>query len=241
MLMERKHSLLFVLMKIRLTLLFLIIMTTVATAIAQKKISFEISFKEPQAHYAEVKMELSGFKDDFVDLKMPVWSPGSYLIREYPKNVESFSALTEKDGPLDSKKINKNTWRVERGNADKIIVNYRVYAFEVSVRTSFIDESHAFLSPTGTFMYVDGLINHPVEVEIIPGENWSKISTGLEQVKGKLNTFYAADFDILFDSPIEVGNQDVFEFTASGVKHEVAMVGGGNYDKELLQKDFKCK
>lgn len=225
-------------MKIRLTLLLLFIMSTVAPALAQKKITFEVSFKEPQAHYAEIKMELSGFKDDFVDLKMPVWSPGSYLIREYPKNVESFLASTGNNKPLSSKKINKNTWRVERGKADKIVVSYRVYAFEISVRTSFIDESHAFLSPTGTFMYVDGLINHPVEVTVIPDSRWSKISTGLEQVKNKTNTFYAPDFDILFDSPIEIGNQDVFEFTASGVKHEVAMVGGGNYDKKLLSRDI---
>jgi len=213
-------------------------MTTVTIANAQKKISFEISFKEPQAHYAEVKMELSGFKDKFIDLKMPVWSPGSYLIREYPKNVESFSASAKDNKPLFSKKISKNTWRIESANEDKIIVNYRVYAFEVSVRTSFIDESHAFLSPTGIFMYVDGLIKQPAEVTIHPYPGWNKISTGLELVKGKSNTFYASDFDILFDSPIEVGNQDVFEFNAAGVKHEVAMVGDGNYDKELLKRDM---
>jgi len=224
-------------MKIRFILL-LLIMTTVTIANAQKKISFEISFKEPQAHYAEVQMELTGFKDEFIDLKMPVWSPGSYLIREYPKNVESFSASANDNKSLVSKKINKNTWRIETANEDKIIVNYRVYAFEVSVRTSFIDESHAFLSPTGIFMYVDGLINQPAEVTVHPYTGWNKISTGLELVEGKSNTFHASDFDILFDSPIEVGNQDVFEFTAAGVKHEVAMVGDGNYDKELLKRDM---
>lgn len=213
-------------------------MSTVTFANAQKKISFEVSFKEPQAHYVEVRMELSGFKEEFVDLKMPVWSPGSYLIREYPKNIESFSAMAGSNKLLSSRKINKNTWRVETLKENKIVVTYRVYAFEVSVRTSFVDESHAFLSPTGIFMYVDGLIKHSAEIKINPYAGWAKVSTGLESVKGKQNTFYAPDFDILFDSPIEVGNQDIFYFTAAGVEHEVVMVGDGDYDKELLQRDM---
>src|SRR5690606_1190866 len=110
------------------------------------------------AHYIEVKMELSDFQKEFIDLKMPVWAPGSYLIREFPKNVESFSAESDNNKKLESQKINKNTWRIKALNAKKIVVNYRVYAFEVSVRTSFVDESHAFLSPTDVFMYVDGMI-----------------------------------------------------------------------------------
>ena len=56
----------------------------------------------------------------------------------------------------------------------------------------------------------------------------SKVNTGLEPVAGQQFTFKATDFDVLFDSPIEVGNQDVFEFNAAGVRHEVTMVGGGN-------------
>src|SRR5690606_14419430 len=88
------------------------------------------------------------------------------------------------------------------------------------------------------FMFIDGLIDLPSEVTVTPYEGWSKISTGLEPVNGKNNTFYAENFDILFDSPIEIGNQDIFHFTAAGVEHEVAMVGGGNYDPERLKRDM---
>src|SRR5690606_37810440 len=111
-------------------------------------------------------------------------------------------------------------------------------AFEISVRTSFVDASHAFLSPTGVFMYVDGMLQLPSVVTVHPHHAWTKVSTGLEPVKGKAFTYYASDFDVLFDSPIEVGNQDIFEFTAAGVKHEVAMYGGGNYDKAKLSADM---
>lgn len=204
---------------------------------SQVKIGFNISFTEPQAHYAEVEMNISGLVKDYIDVKMPVWAPGSYLVREFSKSVEGFHA-TASDKTLKYEKVSKNAWRVYAAKANQIKIKYRVYAFEVSVRTSFIDESHAFLSSTGIFMYPDGLLHTASTVKINPYKGWAKVSTGLEPVSGKTFTYAAADFDTLYDCPIEVGNQDVFEFMASGVKHEVAMFGGGNYDKERLKVDM---
>lgn len=204
---------------------------------AQVKIAFEVSFKEPQAHYAEVQMNISGLAKDYVDVKMPVWTPGSYLVREFEKSVEEFKA-TAGGKQARVEKVRKNTWRIFSAKAAEIKINYRVYAFEISVRTPFIDESHAFLSSTGIFMHPDGMIKSPSTVKIIPFSTWSKVSTGLEPVAGQQFTYRASDFDILYDSPIEVGNQDIFEFNAAGVRHEVAMYGGGNYDKEKLKVDM---
>ena len=223
--------------KIRTNLFLLMTTAVTSTAASQPRIHFEVSFKEPQAHYVEIKMEIENLQRDFIDVKMPVWTPGSYLVREYAKNVESLEAFDGKDTPLATEKINKNTWRIASKKNRTLTVQYRVYGFEVSVRTNFIDDSHAFLSPAGTFLFVDGFLELPAEVTILPHASWSKISTGLEPVAGKPGTYQAADFDILFDSPIEVGNQDVFTFEAAGVLHEIAMVGGGNYDKERLTKD----
>ncbi|MBB5438704.1 putative metalloprotease with PDZ domain [Pedobacter sp. AK017] len=207
------------------------------TAKSQVKIRFDISFTEPQAHYTEVEMNISGLVKDYIDIKMPVWAPGSYLVREFAKSVEGFGA-TANGKILKHEKVRKNTWRVYTAKANALKIKYRVYAFEVSVRTSFIDENHAFLSSSGIFMYPDGLLKTPSTVKINPYKGWTKVSTGLEPVSGQQFTYTAADFDILFDSPIEVGNQDVFEFMASGLKHEVAMYGGGNYDKERLKVDM---
>nr|WP_199158308.1 PDZ domain-containing protein [Pedobacter sp. ASV2] len=214
-----------------------LILTCIMVGKAQVKIGFEVSFKEPQAHYAEVQMNISGLAKDYVDVKMPVWTPGSYLVREFEKSVENFKA-TASGKALRVEKIRKNAWRIYSAKASDIKINYRVYAFEISVRTPFIDESHAFLSPTGIFMHPDGMIKSPSTVKIIPFNTWSKVSTGLTPVAGQNFTYHATDFDILYDSPIEVGNQDVFEFNASGVRHEVAMYGGGNYDKEKLKVDM---
>lgn len=195
-------------------------------------INFEVSFTEPQAHYADVKMTINNINKNDVLVKMPVWAPGSYLVREFSKNVESFTSST------DFEKVTKNTWKLNTKGKKSVTVSYRVYCFEVSVRTSLIDETHAFLSPTGIFLYVDGKLDQPSTVTVIPYKSWTKVSTGLEPVAGKKFTYYAKNFDLLFDSPIEVGNQDVFGFDAVGVKYEVAMVSGGNYDKERLKKDM---
>ena len=223
-------------MKKPLATLFAVILFSM-TVNSQVKVNFEISFVEPQAHYAEVEMNITGLNKDYIDVKMPVWAPGSYLVREFAKSVEGFSA-TAGGKTARFEKVRKNAWRVYSAKSPIVKIKYRVYAFEVSVRTAFIDESHAFLSSTGIFMYPDGLLNLPSTVTIKPYKTWSKVSTGLEPVSGKPFTYTAKNFDILFDSPLEVGNQDVFDFTAAGVKHEVAMYGGGNYDKEKLKVDM---
>lgn len=199
-------------------------------------ISFEVAFIEPQAHYVEIKIDIEGFHGDYIDLKMPTWTPGSYLIREYARHVERFSCETREGKTLPHQKISKNTWRINHSN-EHLVVHYSVYGFEQSVRTNFIDDTHAFLSPAATFMYIDGYLDHPSTVSIVLADNWSKISTGLEKV-GESNTYFAPDFDILFDSPIEIGNQEVWTFEAAGVWHEFAMVGKGNYDKDALTEDI---
>jgi predicted metalloprotease with PDZ domain len=211
--------------------------TSTSNAAEAVKISYTVTFPEAQAHYADIEMNISGLKQNTVDLKMPVWTPGSYLIREFAKNVEGFSAMAN-GKEIASLKITKNCWRIQTTGLSAITVKYRVYCFEISVRTSFVDVSHGFLSTTGIFMYPDKMLHEPSTIHIIPYKGWTSVSTSLEMVNGDPFTRHAPNFDILFDSPIEVGNQDIFGFDAVGVKYEVCMVGGGNYDKERLKKDM---
>ena len=218
-------------------LLLLALTLPFLAAKSQVKISYEVSFKQPQTHYADVEMNLSGLSKPYIDVKMPVWTPGSYLIREFSKNVEGFTASAGASA-LKVEKVKKNTWRVYSNSAKSVKINYSVYAFEVSIRTPFVDASHAFLSSTGIFMYPDQHLAASSIVKIVPFTGWNKVSTGLEPVAGQPFTFTAKNFDILYDSPIEVGNQEVFEFMAAGVKHTVAMYGGGKYNPERLKKDM---
>lgn len=209
----------------------------ISQAAGAVKISYTISFPEAHAHYADVEMHVSGLSQATLDLKMPVWTPGSYLVREYAKSVESFSAVSGNQ-TLAAPKVSKNCWRIQTAGYVAITVKYRVYCFEISVRTSFVDAAHGFLSSAGTFMYPDKMLHEPSMIHIIPYKGWDKVSTSLDMVNNDPFTRQAPNYDILFDSPIEVGNQDVFGFDAAGVKYEVAMCGGGNYNKEKLKTDM---
>lgn len=200
-------------------------------------INYTVTFPEVQAHYVNIEMSITDLKQPTVDVKMPVWTPGSYLVREFAKNVEGFTA--EANGkPINAYKTSKNTWQIENGSATSVKLSYRVYCFEVSVRTSLVDADAAFLSTSGLFMYPDGMLHEPSTIHIIPYKGWKTVSTSLEAVNGDRFTRYSPDYDILFDSPIQVGNQDVFGFETGGVKYDIAMCGGGNYDKERLKKDL---
>ncbi len=199
-------------------------------------VHYTLSMPDPHTHYFEVTMTIKDMPQNYVDVKMPVWAPGSYLVREFSRNVENLSA---KKGTelLNTDKINKNTWRVYHNKAKEFTVSYRVYAFELSVRTSFVDQSHGYINGTSVFLYVDGQLNASGNLTILPYKDWKTISTSLPKAGG-FGQYTYPDYDVLVDSPIEIGNHFEFDFTASGCKHTVAMFGEGNYDVEKLKKDM---
>ena len=200
-------------------------------------IRYNVTFPEAQAHYVSIEMNISGLDQKTIDLKMPVWTPGSYLVREFGKNVEAFTAEA-KGSALTCYKTDKNTWHIINNANTSIKVIYKVYCFELTVRTSMVDAEHGFLATSGLFMYPAGMLNLPSQIHIEPYKGWTTVSTSLERVKGDQFTLAAPNYDILFDSPIEVGTQDVFYFDAAGVKYEVAMVNAGNYNKDDLKRDM---
>ncbi len=201
------------------------------------QISYTVSFPEAQAHYADIEMDIKGLSQNKLNLHLPVWTPGSYLVREFSKNVESFSAASGAKAVAFTK-TRKNVWQINTQGLSSVKVKYRFYSFEISVRTAFIDVTHAFLATSNMFFYPEGGLNLPSTIHINPYKNWDKVSTSLDMVGNDPFTVKAPNYDILYDSPIEVGNQDVFGFKAAGVNYEVAMYGGGNYDKERLKKDM---
>jgi predicted metalloprotease with PDZ domain len=227
--------------KIHTILLFLLLLNfmVIATgkAAGTPQIIYTLTFPEAQAHYVEVEMHINGLNQQELNLKMPVWTPGSYLVREFSKNIESISAAARQK-ELAIKKTRKNIWHVDTKGVSAITVKYRIYAFERSVRTSLIDVTHAYLSSPDIFLYPDGMLGQPSTIHILPYKNWTTVSTSLERVNNDAFILHSPNYDILFDSPIEVGTQDVFGFETGGVKYEVAMCGVGNYDKERLKKDM---
>ena len=199
-------------------------------------ISYTLSMPEPWTHYYHVTQTIKGERKKSIDFVMPVWIPGSYKVREFSKNVEEFKAHSEKSDNLKWEKIDKNSWRVYTNKANEVTISYKVYAFVKSVRNSFLDDSHGFVSPPDVFMYVEKLKNRPATLVIDPYDEFSTISTGLEKSPGSKNSYIVPDYDILVDSPIEIGNQTIFEFEVEGVPHEIAFYGKGNYDSSAVDE-----
>jgi predicted metalloprotease with PDZ domain len=204
---------------------------------AQKKeasYSFAVSMEKPTNHYYHITMHADGLKGDTHEFKMPVWTPGYYLLMDYAKYVTNFSAKDAAGTPLKWERSSKNGWSIKSGKSNSITIDYDVFAYSHSVADSYLDDVQGFISPTGIFLYPAGQIQHPVKVKILPYKEWSKVTTGLDPVENEPNTFYASDFDILYDSPILVGNQEVITFNVKGVPHEFAGSYLGKVDREAL-------
>lgn len=209
-----------------------------------QSVHYHLRMTKPQNHYYEVEMELNDFKQTELTVKLPVWAPGSYLVREFSKNVNMVKAYDEKGTELTVGKTSKNAWKITKGKAKTVRVKYEVYAFELSVRTSFLDLSHGFVSGSGVFCYVDGFKDKPGLLTVYPYSKFGTISTSLQKneeglVSDGSTTYKYENYDVLVDSPLEIGNQEVFYFNVDGTNHEVAIYGLGNYDMEQMKKDME--
>ncbi len=137
-------------------------------------ISYTLRFPAPETHYVEVEAHFPTGGQPEIELMMPVWTPGSYVVREFSRNVEALTAT-----PHAVRKTAKNRWRIETGGAPRITVRYRVYSHEMSVRTNFVDASFALLNGASTFLTPVGLGKRPHEVEVVPPPGWRQVVTPL--------------------------------------------------------------
>jgi predicted metalloprotease with PDZ domain len=189
-------------------------------------IRYTLSFPAPHTHYVHVRAEVPTSGRDSVELSMAVWTPGSYLVREFSRHVEAVTAEGADGTALGVEKTAKNRWRITTRGAAMVVVLYRVYGREMSVRTNWIESAFAFLNGAPTFLTLVGDSARPHEVTIIPAEGWTRSVTALQPVRLKPDTTYCApDYDTLVDSPILVGNPDVHEFSVDGTPHLLANAG----------------
>lgn len=206
-------------------------------AAAPTEIAFTVGMSKPWTHLLEVQVSVKWDQmPEALDLKMPVWTPGSYLIREYARHVQDFAVKNSAGADLAWQKTSKNTWTVKTGGAKEIKASYQVYANELTVRTNEVNSEHAFWNNAATLMFVKGQLSAPSTITVNPYGNW-KIATGLPQVAGSANTFKAPNFDVLFDSPFEVSNFTEFDFVVEGKPHRLVFSGEGNYDGPEIAAD----
>ena len=198
-----------------------------ARAQSIEPVTYAVRFPAPHTHYAVVDASVPTDGRDRVELMMAVWTPGSYLVREFARHIEGLSARSPDGELLTVTKSRKNRWVVETGGARRIEVSYRVYGREMSVRTNWIESDFAMLNGAPTFLTLaDDDTDRPHDVSLELPDGWSRSVTGLTPLTDRgAHTYRAADFDTLVDSPIVVGNPTVYEFTVEGTPHALVNVG----------------
>src|SRR6266852_2647200 len=205
-------------------------------------IAYIVSMPKPHTHLLEVDVEVKRPADAKPPMEellvMPVWTPGSYLVREYARHVQDFSSTDDGGHSIKWEKINKDTWRIVTNGAHDWHASYRVYANELTVRTNELNSGHAFWNNAALLMYLDGSLKTPSTVQVLAPDVW-KVATGLPILPGKKNTFRAENFDVLYDSPFEVSAFKTLSFTVQGVPHRIVIDGEGNYDPERIRRDVQ--
>ena len=205
-----------------------LVMQIGGTATAQTggdPVRYTLAFPEPHTHYIEVTANIPTGGRPAVELMMAVWTPGSYMVREYSRNVEGVTAATPDGRTLAVEKTDKNRWRVTTGGARAVTVRYRVYAREMSVRTNWVEAGFAMINGAPTYLTPVDEVKRPYEVIIQPAAEWRVSTTALPELGGGAHRYRAPDYDTLVDSPILVGNPAIHEFTVSGKRHALVNIG----------------
>jgi predicted metalloprotease with PDZ domain len=223
--------------------LFLLILITVLTSQMIKaqdvKIHYSLGMSKPQTNYFEVEIEFSNLpgSEKNLELVLPVWRPGRYLIFDFASGVQEFEASSSRDQKLNWKKTDKATWQIEKGSASTVTVKYKVFGNEFTTRTRGLDDTHGFVNGTAVFMYSEKFRDNPLTLTVTPYENWH-VTTGLENTNDNPNEFSAPDYDYLADCPLEIGTQTDFDFEVEGLRHTISIYGEAKYDKQRLINDF---
>lgn len=207
-----------------------------------------VQITEPKNNHLKVTLKLERPKGTSkLRVFLPSWSPGSYLMREYSRHIRWFKASQENGEELFFSQEEKGIWEIDwaksqlKTDQSKFEVSYELYAKELTVRTSHIDESHAFLHGPTYLMGVEGeeLPDPTIEFRFPP--SWAKLSTGLKDITQKREVFLytARNYDELIDSPVEIGCHETDGFLSLGKPHNLAFYGDVYPHKENLKGDIK--
>lgn len=204
---------------------------------------YRINMDEAVANEFAVQMELSvkDLNEPYLDIRMPVWSPGYYQVMDFGQHVKAFRVQADlKQDSLRWVKLDKDTWRIYTNGVHNITVSYKVHTPRAFVATSYIDTNRAFIKPAALFFYVDRQLDRPVRLDLDIFADWDRVATGLDSIAGKSFSFVAPDYDTLYDSPLLVGNlRELPPFFVNGIKHRFLGYNMGDFDEVTLMDELK--
>ncbi len=177
-------------------------------------VEHQLRFPERQNQYVEVTLSMPVATDE-IELIMPSWTPGSYLIRDYAAQVERLRASGADGKPLDVQKVAKNRWRVASSGEQAIKVSYSVWAGELATSTNWVESDFALLNGAGLFLYTESSRDWPQQVIVDLPQDWASIHTAMPGA-GESQHYLAGNYDELVDSPILLGNAPDYPFSVDG-------------------------
>ena len=202
---------------------------------------YQIEFDEYRQHLVHVTLRFLANPTQV--LSLPTWIPGSYLIREFAKHIEAVKAYDEDGRQLKINKFEKNKWRLYNTDHELITVEYDVYAYDLSVRGAYVDQTRLYVNPACVCLGLQDQEQAPIELEIfLPDElKHFQIATGLASkslVKGRY-TLKADHYAQLIDAPFELADQTRFSFEANGIPHEFVVSGQHAMNAERMKQDIE--
>ncbi|HEX9730017.1 MAG TPA: PDZ domain-containing protein [Gemmatimonadales bacterium] len=204
---------------------------------AQLTVRYEVTVNTPHEHIFNVRMEIAHAGGAALDVSMPVWTPGSYLIREYERHVTRFAARGASGAPLAWHKVDKNTWRIASGGAGSLVVEYDVYAREPGIRWSFVNDLGGHIIGPNLFMFVVGHTDLASSARFHLPDGW-RLSGGIVAASDDPFLILARSYHELVDTPMLIGEFSDTTFTVEGVPHVIGILGPHNADLHQLSEDF---
>jgi predicted metalloprotease with PDZ domain len=204
--------------------------------------AYTVSTPDPASHQYHLRFRCDGLTGETAEFRMPVWTPGYYGVFDYAGNVRNVAAADGNGRPLPSAKGGPNAWVVQKGAAQTVVLSYDVVATSPFVANAFLDETRGYITPGALFVYVPGQLRQPVTVTVELNPKWSTVATGLEPVPtGPPHTYRAADFDVLYDSPILMGNlEELPAFSIKGIPHRFIGYALGEFDRKQFMDDLRA-
>ncbi len=209
-------------------------------------VRYTVDPKDLSGHVYQVTLTVAAPDAAGQVLALPAWIPGSYMIREFSKNIVQIRAEC-KGEPIALTKLDKHSWQAAPCKGP-LTLHYDVYAWDLSVRTAHLDQTHGFFNGTSLYLRVLGQETMPHEVELVrpqdaAAKTW-RVATSLPELKAKrygFGSYVASNYDELIDHPVEMGDFELATFKAHGIPHDIVITGRvPNLDMERLQKDLKA-
>jgi len=210
-----------------------------------KMIQYTVSFEKANSHIFDVKLNINSALKKGQTFYLPNWIPGSYMIRDFSRNITSLNARSN-GSQIAIAKLDKSTWQLQC-DVESVELNYQVYAWDLSVRSAHLDNQHAFFNGTSLFLGIKGfeLQKHSVVIEaseVAKKENW-QVATAMPPTKVDefgFGEYINANYEELIDHPFELGNLELVEFDVLGVPHKMYFTEApARVDWQRITKDVK--